>query len=59
MSVIGPGMQTPGSRLMAGQETYEELHLRNLLIHLLHELNNEIHQLMLQHLLGMEIGDQE
>ena len=40
-------------------ETYEELHLRYLLVHLLHELYDEIHKLMLQHLLGMVIRDQE
>lgn len=39
--------------------TYEELHLRNLLVDLLHKLNNEINQLVLQHLLGVEIRDQE
>lgn len=39
--------------------TYEELHLRNLLVNLLHKLNDEIDQLVLQHLLGVEVGDQE
>ena len=37
----------------------EELHLRDLLVHILHELNNEVHQLVLQHLLGVEVGDEE
>ena len=37
----------------------EELHLRDLLVHVLHELNDEVHQLVLQHLLGMEVGDEE
>jgi len=39
--------------------TYKELHLRNLLINLLHKLNDKVHQFMLQHLLGMKVGDQE
>lgn len=38
---------------------YEELHFRDLLVHLLHKLNDEINQLMLQHLLCMEVGNQE
>lgn len=37
----------------------EELHLGDLLVHVLHELNDEVHQLVLQHLLGVEIGDEE
>jgi len=37
----------------------EKLHLRNLLVHILHELNDEVHQLVLQHLLGVEVGDEE
>lgn len=41
------------------RKTYEKLHLRNLLIHLFHELYDEINQLMLQHFLGMKIGYQE
>lgn len=39
--------------------TYEELHLRNLLVNLLHELYDEINQLMLKHLFRVEVGDQE
>lgn len=39
--------------------TYKELHFRNLLVNLLHKLDDEVHQLMLKHLLGMEVGDQE
>jgi hypothetical protein len=38
---------------------YEELHFRDLLVHFLHELDDEIHQLVLQHLLGMEVGDEK
>jgi hypothetical protein len=38
---------------------YEELHLGNLLVDLFHELNNEIDKLVLQHLLGMEVCDEE
>lgn len=41
------------------RETYEKLHLGNLFIYLFHELYDEIHQLMLQHLLRMEIRYQE
>ena len=42
-----------------GRETYEKLHLRYLLVYLLHELNDEVHQLVLQHLLGVEVRNQE
>jgi hypothetical protein len=37
----------------------EKLHFRDLLVHVLHELDNEVHQLVLQHLLGVEVGDEE
>jgi hypothetical protein len=39
--------------------THEKLHLRDLLVNLLHELNDEVHKLVLQHLLGVEVSDQE
>lgn len=39
--------------------TYKELHLRDLLVDLLHKLNDKVDQLVLQHLLGMEVCDQE
>lgn len=39
------------------RNAYEELHLRDLLVYLFHELNDEIHQLVLQHLLGVEVRD--
>lgn len=42
-----------------GSGVQEELHLRDLLVHILHELDNEVHQLVLQHLLGVEVGDEE
>jgi hypothetical protein len=42
-----------------GPRIQEQLHLGNLLVHLLHELDNEIDELMLQHLLGVEIGNEE
>jgi hypothetical protein len=45
--------------LLHSMATHEELHLRDLLIHLLHELYYKVHQLVLQHLLGMVVGDQE
>ena len=38
---------------------YKELHLGDLLVNLLHKLNDEVDQLVLQHLLCMEVGDQE
>lgn len=39
--------------------TYEELHLGNLLVNLLLELNDEVDKLVLQHLLGVEVCYQE
>lgn len=42
-----------------GRSTYEKLHLGYLLIDLFHELYNKINQLVLQHLLRMEIRYQE
>lgn len=45
---------------MNGQErAHEKLHLRDLLINLLHELDDEIDQLMLQHLFRVEVCYQE
>lgn len=41
------------------EATYEELHLRDFLIHFLHELNDEVDQLMLQHGLRVEVGNQK
>ena len=38
---------------------YKELHLGNLLVNLLHELNDEVNQLVLEHLLCMEVGNQK
>ena len=38
---------------------YEKLHLRDLLVNLLHELNDEVHELVFQHLLRVIIRDQE
>lgn len=37
--------------------TYKELHLRYLLVHLLHELDDEVNKLVLQHLLCVEVGN--
>lgn len=39
--------------------TYEKLHLGNFFIHLLHELNDEINQLVFEHFFRMGIRDQE
>lgn len=47
------------SKMWQTWSTYKELHFRNLLVNLLHKLDDEVHQLMLKHLLGMEVGDQE
>lgn len=47
------------SRRIKSGETYEELHFRDLLINLLHELDNKVDQLVLQHLLGVEVRNQE
>jgi hypothetical protein len=56
----------PYSRLTCSQKqfkgllgTYEKLHLRDLLVDLLHELNNEVNQLVFQHLRRVEVSDQE
>lgn len=38
-----------------GPGTYKELHLGNLLVDILHELNNKIDQLVLQHLVRVEV----
>lgn len=46
-------------RLCNTTPTYKELHLGDLFIDFLHELNNEIHQLMLEHLFSMGVCDQE
>lgn len=37
----------------------EKLHLRDLLVHILHELDDKVHQLVLQHLLSVEVGNEE
>lgn len=38
---------------------YEELHFRNLLVNLLHELNDKVDELVLEHFLRVEVGDEE
>ena len=48
-----------GASVDSSVETYEKLHLRDLLVHLLHKLYYKVHQLVFQHFLSMEIGDQE
>lgn len=35
--------------------SYEELHLGDFLVHILHELDDKVDQLVLEHLVGMEI----
>jgi hypothetical protein len=39
--------------------TYEELHLGDFLVHFFHELDDEVDQLVLEHLLCVCIRDQE
>ena len=42
-----------------GLGVYKELHFRNLLIDLLHKVYDEVDQFVLEHLLGVEIRNQE
>lgn len=42
-----------------GSGIQKELDLGNLLVHFLHELDNKVDQLMLQHCLGVVVRDQE
>lgn len=42
-----------------GETTYEELHFGDFLVNLLHELDDEVDQLVLQHGLCVEIGYEE
>jgi hypothetical protein len=43
----------------SGLGAYEKLHLGDFLVHLLHKLNYKVNQLVLQHFLGVEVGDEE
>ena len=43
----------------SGPGVHRELHLRNFLINFLHKVDNKVHQLVSQHLLGVEVGDEE
>ena len=43
----------------SGPGVHRELHLRNFLIDFLHKVDNKVHQLVSQHLLGVEVGDEE
>ena len=54
---MSPNSMRDSIRLMS--RTYEEFHLGNLLVNLLHELDDKVDKLVLQHLLGVEIGDEE
>lgn len=51
--------QYQGREVVRERETYEELHLGNLLVDLLHELDDEVDELVLQQLLGVEVSNQE
>ena len=42
-----------------GIGSHEKLHLRHFLVDFLHELYYKVDQLVLKHLLGMEVGDEE
>lgn len=41
------------------QHTYKEFHLRNFLVHLFHEFNHEINELVGEHLFRVEVRDEE
>ena len=43
----------------SGSGVDRKLHLRDLLVYLLHEVDDEVHELVAQHLLRVEVGDQE
>ena len=43
----------------SGPGVHRELHLRNFLIDFLHKVDNKVHQLVSQHLLGVEVGDEK
>lgn len=65
-NITGTGIQLryvsviiPSTNIRAWYQTYEELHLRDFLIHLFHELDNKVDKLVLQHGFGVEVGDQE
>ena len=46
-------------RANSGSGVDRKLHLRDLLVDFLHEVDDEVHELVAQHLLGVEVGDQE
>ena len=46
-------------RANSGSGVDRKLHLRDLLVNLLHEVDDKVHELVAQHLLGVEVGDQE
>lgn len=43
----------------AGTGVNGQFHLTDLLVNFLHEVDDKVHQLMLVHLLRMEVGDEE
>lgn len=43
----------------AGPGVHRQLHLADLLVDLLHEVDDKVHQLVLVHLLCVEVGDEE
>lgn len=54
-TALPPAARTHGTQIAFGNDpspsVETELHLRNLLVHLLHELDDEIYQLVLEHCL--------
>lgn len=51
--------RSPWGITRATKGTYKELHLGDLLVDLLHELDDKVDELVLEHLLGVEVGHEE
>ena len=56
---VSPKTERTLNREKGNLQTYKKLHFRYLFVNLFHELDYEVHQFMLQHLLSVSIGDQE
>ena len=58
-----PAAMTHGRKVALGDYTrpsvQRQLHLRDLLVHILHKLDDKVDKLVLQHGLSVEVGDQE
>lgn len=63
--LLGGAQQTPAYILEellrhdAGARVDRQLHLTDLLVDLLHEVDHKVHQLVFVHLLCVEVGDQK